>query len=53
VAGTSIIWKREVFYCNFASIMHSFVYIEVLLLTRNDVIAKYLPGGASGDPYKL
>ena len=36
-----------VFYCNFTSIMHLFVYIEVLVLTENDVIAKSQLGGAA------
>ena len=35
-----------VFYCNFASIMHRFIYIVVLLLTGNDVIQKLTPEGA-------
>jgi hypothetical protein len=38
-----------VFHCNFASITHRFVYIEVLPLTRNDVILKSPPGGAAGE----
>jgi hypothetical protein len=35
-----------VFFCIFATFVHRFVYIEVLLLTGNDVIAKSPPGGA-------
>ena len=51
MARTSLFWERAynfllVFYCNFASVMHSFVLIEALRLTENDVIAKCPPGGA-------
>ena len=58
VTGTSLFWKTEydflwVFYCNFASIMHRFVYIEVLLLTENDVKAKSPPRGSASDWYKI
>jgi len=43
----------SVFYSNFASIMHRFVYIEVLLLTGNDVISKSPPRGAPGGSHNL
>ena len=42
-----------VFYCNLASIMHRFVYNEVLKLTRNDVTAKSPLGGAVSDRYQF
>ena len=42
-------------YCSIvtnAPTIHRFVYIGVLLVTGNDVIAKSPPGGAAGDSYK-